>query len=273
MVTTIEMTFPEGKRKVLTLSYDDGVNADRRLVELLNRCGMKGTFHLNSGLLGMGGRIPGDEIAELYSGHEISAHTVSHPRLAQCPKEQIVHEIVQDRIELESLVRYPVRGMSYPNGSFNRTVKEMLPYFGIEYARGTRSTGEFSMPDDWLEWRPTCHHNQNLLGLTESFLEPRKSRQLFMMYVWGHSYEFENDNSWNLIETFCERAGNRDDIWYATNIEIFDYVRSFKRLRFSASRSFVYNPSASPVWISVNGETVEIGGGIQVFLPTSRGGS
>jgi hypothetical protein len=87
-----------------------------------------------------------------------------------------------------------------------------------------------------------------------------------MMYVWGHSYEFDNDNSWELIETFCARAGRRDDIWYATNIEIVDYVKSFHRLQFSASRSFVYNPSASPVWIQANGKIVEIGGGSQVQL-------
>lgn len=265
-MTRVAMTFPEGKYKVLTLSYDDGVNADRKLIGLLNRHGIKGTFHLNSGLFAAKNRIPGDEIAALYSGHEISAHTLNHPTIARCPKEQIVHEIVEDRKGLEILAGYPVRGMSYPNGSYNSMIKEMLPHLGIEYARVTQSTGGFAMPDDWLEWRPTCHHKQNLLGLTDTFLESHKSQYLYMMYVWGHSYEFDNDDNWDLIETFCERAGGRDDIWYATNIEIYDYVQTFRRLQFSASRSFVYNPSAKPVWLSANGSIVEVGGGAQVSL-------
>ncbi|TMV51423.1 polysaccharide deacetylase [Paenibacillus mesophilus] len=265
-MTKVLMTFPQGKFKVLTLSYDDGRNADRRLVEVMNRYGIKGTFHLNSGLLGAHDRVPREDIAELFRGHEISAHTVNHPTIARCPKEQIVQEIMEDRKELESIAGYTVRGMSYPNGSFNKAIKEMLPMLGIEYSRVTESTGGFGMPDDWHEWKPTCHHNRNLLNLTENFLNINKSQNLYMMYVWGHSYEFDNDNSWALIETFCARAGGRDDIWYATNIEIVDYIKSFHRLQFSASRSFVYNPSASPVWIQANGKIVEIGGGSQVQL-------
>jgi peptidoglycan/xylan/chitin deacetylase (PgdA/CDA1 family) len=267
-MTKVLMTFPHGKFKVLTLSYDDGRNADRRLVQLMNDYGIKGTFHLNSGLFGAKDRVSREDIAELFRGHEISAHTVTHPTIARCPKEQLVHEIMEDRMELESIAGYTVRGMSYPNGSFNKAIKEILPMLGIEYSRVTESTGGFGMPDDWHEWKPTCHHyrNRNLLQLTESFLAANKSQYLYMMYVWGHSYEFDNDNNWELIETFCARAGRRDDIWYATNIEIVDYVKSFHRLQFSASRSFVYNPSASPVWIQANGKIVEIGGGSQVQL-------
>ena len=42
--------FPGGKHKVLTMSYDDGRLEDRRLVELFNRYGIRGTFNLNGGL-------------------------------------------------------------------------------------------------------------------------------------------------------------------------------------------------------------------------------
>lgn len=265
-MTKVLMTFPEGKFKVLTLSYDDGRNADRRLLEIMNGHGIKGTFHLNSGLFGANDRIPQEDIASLYEGHEISAHTVNHPTIARCPKEQIVHEIMEDRKGLESIAGYTVRGLSYPNGSYNKLIKEMLPYMGIEYSRVTHSTGGFSIPDDWYEWRPTCHHKQNLLGVADSFLSLQKIQYLYMMYVWGHSYEFDNDNNWDVIEAFCERAGRQTDIWYATNIEIVDYFKAFQQLQFSASRSFVYNPSARPVWISANGKIVEIGGGSQARL-------
>ena len=41
----------QGKNKAITFSYDDGVTQDRRLIEILNRYGLKATFNINSGLL------------------------------------------------------------------------------------------------------------------------------------------------------------------------------------------------------------------------------
>nr|WP_275983731.1 polysaccharide deacetylase family protein [Paenibacillus hamazuiensis] len=260
------MTFPEGRHKAVTMSYDDGRAADRRLVDIFNRNGIKGTFHINSGMLGEGDRIPAEEIAGLYKGHEVSAHTVTHPTIARCPKEQIVDEIFEDRKNLESIVQNTVRGLSYPNGSYNREIKEMLPYLGIEYARVVQSTGGFGLPDDLHEWKPTCHHNRDLMKLAEEFVELHKRQYLYLMYVWGHSYEFDNDNNWDLIERFCEFIGGREDLWYVTNIGFVDYVKAFRQLHFSASRDFVYNPSATPVWLVADNELFVVKAGEQVQL-------
>src|SRR4051812_14386159 len=103
--------FPGGKMKALTLSFDDGKEHDRRFVNKLNEYGLKGTFHLNSGFLGKDGYILAEEVASLYKGHEVSAHTVDHPFLEQSPPDQVVREITRDREALEALVGYPVRGM------------------------------------------------------------------------------------------------------------------------------------------------------------------
>lgn len=70
--------FPGGKHKVLTMSYDDGRLEDRRLVELFNRYGIRGTFNLNGGLP-RPERIPESEWVELYKGHEVACHTYHHP--------------------------------------------------------------------------------------------------------------------------------------------------------------------------------------------------
>lgn len=266
-MTNILLTFPEGKHKVLTMSYDDGRTADKRLVRLFNKHGIKGTFHLNSGLAGRNDdRIPLEEVGEVYRAHEVSAHTVTHPTLARCGKEQIVGEMMEDRKALESVTGYPVRGFSYPNGSFNQQLKEMLPYLGIEYARTVASHGDFQMPDDFMEWNPTCHHNLNLLELAETFKQLNRRHNLYMMYVWGHSYEFDQDHNWKLIERFCESIGDRGDIWYATNMEIVDYMKRYQQLRFSASMDFVYNPSYGSIWIEVDGAIIEAKGGRQTKI-------
>ncbi len=262
MRKNIYTCFPGGKHKVLTMSYDDGREEDRRLVALFNKYGIKGTFHVNSGIDWDEKRIPISEYKELYKGHEVSVHTATHPTIARCPMEEVVDQIVEDRKALEDAVGYPVRGMSYPNGSFSQEIIDVLPALGIRYARTVGSTDNFNMPENFLRWTATCHHNHNLQKLGEEFVALFKKQYLYMMYVWGHSYEFGLQDNWEVMENFCKLVGNRDDIWYATNIEIVDYMEAAKRLQFTAKLDKVYNPSFQSVWIAVNdNQIVEIKGG------------
>lgn len=253
--------FPGGKCRCLTLSYDDGVVEDRKLTEIMNRHGVRGTFHLNSGLLGKKGKLQPQEVAEVYRGHEISAHSATHPFLDDLPVARIVSEMLDDRKALEALAGYPVRGMSYPFGTYNQKVLAALPAAGIEYARTTASHGKFHLPAELLTWHPTCHHNNKLMELTAGFLAEQPYGRANLFYVWGHSYEFPRDNNWALIEEFCRTIGGRNDIWYATNIEIVDYLNAVKALRFSADCGIVQNPSAIAVWVAVDGAPVEIPAG------------
>ena len=131
MMKTIYWCFPGGKHKALTLSYDDGKTADRRLVDIMNRHGIRGTFHLNAGKFGRDGRIECDEAAALYAGHEISAHSLTHPTLTRMPRELVVQQLLEDRRGLERIAGYPVRGMSYPNGAFNDEIASLLAQLGL----------------------------------------------------------------------------------------------------------------------------------------------
>lgn len=263
--------FPEGKHKALTFSYDDGRQEDKRLVALFNTFNLKGTFHLNSGLFagasqGLQNRLSAEEVAALYRGHEVASHTATHPTLARCPIELVAKEVMTDREALERLVHYPVRGFSYPSASFNEEIKRLLPLLGIEYSRGVGSVTNFSLPKDWYEWYSTCHHNQHLNELGDHFLALDQQQHLFLMYVWGHSYEFTEHDNWNVIETFAEKMAFKEEIWYATNIEIKRYLEEAKQLRFSAAGDFVYNPNAQSIWLNNNGLIVEIQGGKQHAL-------
>lgn len=258
--------FPNGGKKAVTLSFDDGREYDRQLVQLFNRYGLKGTFHLNSGFFGRESYIEAGEVAELFHGHEVSIHTTHHPFLEQSPQEQIIYQIVQDRQALETLVRYPIRGMSYPFGTYNGAVMEQLRSLGIEYARTVSSHGSFHMPENWLSWHPTCHH-KDMLTYADQFIsiEHRHSR-MSLLYVWGHSYEFEGDQNWELVDRFAEKISGRDDIWYATNAEIVAYMQALKALRFTVDGSIVHNPTASDVWISVNDEPAQVKAGSMLEL-------
>jgi len=260
--------FPGGNKKVFTLSYDDGVEFDKRLVAIFNKYNLKCTFNLNSGYQSEDNfwinkgvkirRINKNEIYELYKGHEVAIHSLTHPHLEDIPKELIIEEILQDKKNLEEIFKYPIRGMAYPFGTYNKTVLEVLNTLGVEYSRTVKQHENFSLPESFLEWNPTCHHsNPKLMELTNKFIE-NKFDALSLFYVWGHSYEFEVDKNWKVMEEFCERISNKKDIWYATNIEIVDYLKALNAMKFSSTFSMVYNPSALPVWIEVNKIAVKI---------------
>lgn len=267
----ITKLFPGGKRKALTLSYDDGVGQDKRLVEIFNNYGLKATFNINSGIQNESNfwvnngkeirRMSMEDAVKFYKGHEVAVHSLTHPHLEDIPRELIITEIFEDRKNLETAFGYPVRGMAYPFGTYNDIVLKELDALGIEYSRTVNQHERFSIPKNFLEWHPTCHHiNPKLMNLAKTFVESQ-AKALSLFYVWGHSYEFDVHENWELIEEFSKFVSFKEDIWYATNIEIVDYLNGLDNLRFSADCSKIYNPTALSMWLDVDGEVIEITSG------------
>ena len=93
--------FPGGKAKALTMSYDDGKVQDRRLIDIFNKYGIKGTFNLNYGQVGERPRMTFEEMEGLYDGHEIATHTMTHPTIERCPLVEVAEELLEDRKGLE----------------------------------------------------------------------------------------------------------------------------------------------------------------------------
>lgn len=252
----IRITFPGGRSKALTFSYDDGREFDRRLVKIFNDHGLKGTFHLNSGRLTDPVRyVALEEIAELFKGHEISCHTFSHPFLERIPRSEVMREVWHDREILEKYANYPVTGMSYPMGTYDSEIVNMLKCCGIEYCRTTVPTYRFGLPDDLLLWHPTCHHAK-ALELISDFLNYRYGMAVF--YVWGHSYEFDTAGNWDVIERFADQIAGKDDIWYVTNIELARYIKAFRALVISTDGRMAYNPSGITVWVNAGHGSIPV---------------
>lgn len=213
-----------GKMKAVTFSYDDGVTQDKRLIEMFNRYGLKCTFNLNSGLLGTENRLSRQEIRETYAGHEIAVHTVTHPTLTHCDEAEIIRQVVQDRLNLSEIAGCEVVGMAYPGGgvNYNHDVAEIIRHHTtMQYARTTVCTGNFDLQNNLLEFLPTVKHTDfdDLFALAHQFLalQPTEPK---LFYIWGHSYEFDFDNSWDRFEKFCKLISNCDDIFYGTNREV-----------------------------------------------------
>ncbi len=259
--------WPGGRTKALTMSYDDGTIHDRRLARIFDAHGVRGAFHLNSGALGREGYLSADEVQTLFINHEVSVHTLRHPPLPDLPASLVPREILEDRKALEALVGYPVRGMSYPYGLYDERVVAMLPALGIEYARTVQSHENLDVPRNRLCWHPSCHHKSPALNdLVRRLLDTQDVRRPMLLYVWGHSYEFDREGNWDIIEEFCRSVGGREEVWYATNIEIADYLSAVESLQFSASGDVVRNPSGLSVWVLANGLPKELPAGATVSL-------
>ena len=263
--------FPGFKKKALTLSYDDAVQQDIRLIEIMKKHGIKGTFNINSGLFAPEGtvypeglihrRMTKKEAYDLYlsNGMEVAVHAYYHPRLEVLTPQEVSAEVLNDRIDIEKQTGKITRGMAYPYGSTSRQVVECLNACGILYARTTHSTNNFQIAEDWLRLPATCHHNNpNLMQLAQQFVSYTVTTEPGLFYLWGHSYEFEANDNWNVIEEFCEFMGNREEIWYATNIEIFEYLEAYKQLKTSADGNLVYNPTNVELFFEIGGENYKI---------------
>ena len=274
-MTNTFLRFPGGKIKAVTLSYDDNVEEDVRLVEIMKKHGLKGTFNINSGQFSPEGSVGdvgnhghrrmtvSDSVAlHKDSGMEIACHGVDHAFMEQLPPGKMVSEILEDRKNLEQIYGTFVRGMAYPFGTYNDDLVNAARACGIVYSRTVESTHKFDLPTDWLRLPSTCHHTDpQLMDLARTFIEDKRRWSPKLFYLWGHSYEFEDNHNWNLMEDFASYVGERDDVWYATNIEIYNYVSAYRRLIFSADGETVCNPTTTELFIKTGHGTFSVASG------------
>lgn len=242
-------TYPNFMRKAVTFSYDDGVVQDRKLIEILDAHGLKGTFNLNPGLFGSGKRLGRSEVLRLYDGHEVASHGYRHLHLDRISYDDAVRDIRDGRAALEDMFGRPVRGFASPYGEHGEAAVRAMRECGLAYARTVSTTKSFAPVRDWIRWNGTCHHSHGSEELADKFLaDTLWGGCLALFYVWGHSYEFDNDGNWDLLERLCARFGGRADIWAATNIEIHDYCEACANVRASADGKVVQNLSSVTVY-------------------------
>lgn len=258
------LRFPEFKTRAITLSFDDGHIDDRKMVDILNKYGIKCTFNLVSGKIDReDSRVKFEEFEQLYKGHEIASHTFTHPHLNNLDMGGIAYEVIKDRELLEEKTGKIIQGFAYPFGlSETEGMIDCIRNCGIRYARTTISTHRFDLPRDFFRWNPTCHQSDpKFYELTEEFFKPDdiehpwRIRPL-LFYLWGHSFEFKDN--WERLEKICKIIGDRQDVWYVTNMEVIDYISAFNSLRRSVDGSIIHNPTDIDVYLNVNGKNLVI---------------
>lgn len=229
-----------GKQKAVTFSFDDGVTQDLRVIEILNKYNLKCTFNLNSARLGEQGvlekngisadhsRFSAADIRSVYAGHEVAAHTLTHPNLVTIDDDaEIIRQVEQDRLQLSDLLGYEVVGFAYPGGGVNhndRIIQLLQNHTGVRYARINGISQSFEVPKDLFRFQGTVDTRwlprEELFALADQFLNSSSDRPQ-LLSVYGHSYAYDYEpGSWDVLEEFCAYISNRQDVFYGTTREV-----------------------------------------------------
>ena len=244
-------------KKYFTLSFDDGLEQDKRVLDLMKKYGLKGTFNLNSGMFGLQGevkgigtfsfqdceagvrhhwpfsyishnRIPEDEIRDVYAEMEIATHGYRHEPLGKVKEDLMYNSINLDKENLERLTGKKILGHAYASGSTSPAVERHLKAKGYLYARAVFPSGSFEFPENPLNFRPSSSVIMgNTMKLVKDFLAAKAEDRDLLLYLWGHSYEMDYGKgaaSWDGLERLFATVAGHEDIIYCTNSEAFLHI-------------------------------------------------
>ena len=244
-------------KKYFVWSFDDGLEQDKKIVEILRGFNMGATFNLNSGLYGkqqMIGRIgtlgckeipmeefrkqrhhllkyvphcriPEDEVCQVYEGFEIASHTVSHKNLTKLTEAEIRDEITQDVRRLSQKFSRNVTGFAYPFGASNDTVKKVLQDCGITYARTVGAVKNYAFPADSMDLHISCWHiSSKAMEKLDAFLGAPQQEEDMLFVMFAHGYEFDfgmKESSWEKFKRICDRVASDDEIICCSTADAF----------------------------------------------------
>jgi len=245
---TDKPTEPESKpKKYFTLSFDDGITQDLKIIEILKKYNVDCcSFNINTGLYGANWTWVGEALhvptlthirfteeelrTGIYDGFDVLVHTKTHPSLKNCSLKQLKDEIIGDADNIESITGVRPVGMAWPGGDteFNLTnIRNILRYTDIRFARCTTPTYTFDLPEKFMTWYPTCSFSDaRLFELAQQFIDAEPTEDM-LFYVWGHGYEMDipGVNSYEEFEQLIKMISEADDIVLVTNTEFYELYK------------------------------------------------
>ncbi len=235
-------------KKYFAWSFDDGLEQDKKIIEILKEYGLGATFHLNSGLFGdktyegrIGNlgmteksassfdpaakhllpyvphfRIPEDELTQVYEGFEIASHTCRHVNLAKCGEEERQREIAEDVKALSEKFGQAVTGFAYPYGVGAKQSREALKAAGVKYARLATSKQNYRFPEDPLAMPLSCWHiSGKTFERLDAFFNMDAGDEDAFFLMFAHGYEFDfgtKESNWDKFRRICETVAQHDDV-------------------------------------------------------------
>lgn len=126
---------PLWERQV-AMTLDDGyVDNYERAFPVFKELGFAASFFITPAEVGREGFMTWDMIREMAAtpGIEIGSHTLHHKPLADIPETEAWQSIVASKKILEDKLGREIKAISYPSGSFNEKILEMVRGAGYRY--------------------------------------------------------------------------------------------------------------------------------------------
>ncbi len=237
-------------KKYFTMSFDDGITQDSKIIEILKKYNMPCTFNINTGLYGvrwdwvatavgkpglLHQRFTKAQIQSgIYDGFDVEVHTLNHPSLAKYTKSQIINEVGKDAQNIENLTGVKPVGMAYPGGTEDDTsdfvIRTILENTDVRFARmavNQSNPGKFALPEYWMKWYPSCSASNTAYfkSLVKKLIRTTPTDHDLLLYAWGHGYEFDQLENWDKFEEVIKLISEADDIICVTNAEFYELFK------------------------------------------------
>ena len=247
---------PPVYKKYFTMSFDDGITQDLRIIQILKKYDMPCTFNINTGLYGVNWSAwlseavasPGLQHVRftkaqlqtgIYNGFDVEVHTLEHPDLAasyaQYGRSYVVNQVKQDEDNITGLTGIRPVGMAYPGGLESSTsdavIRAILENSSVRFARlavNAKKPYKFEFPEYWMMWYPTASIGGGMAALNslaDAFIAAEPADGDLLFYVWGHGYELDQFGLWDAFEAFVKRMSEQEDIVFVTNAELYELFK------------------------------------------------
>ncbi len=137
----VVLTFDDGFTSVLQYGLEPLARCKFRAIQFLvaDRLGKVNDWDAPKGEV-MSPLMDAAQVREwLAAGHEIGAHTLTHPRLAQIPPAAAREEVFSSKKKLEDLFGVPITHFCFPYGDCNEVVRDLVAEAGYRTACTTVS--------------------------------------------------------------------------------------------------------------------------------------
>lgn len=270
----ITKLYPGGKKKAFNITYDDGVLQDRRFVQLLNRFCIPATFHLNSALMdppftwvhenGQAiTRLTPKEAIQLYAGHEIASHSLTHPDFTGLPKGEILRQMQVDKQNLQQLFGCEIAGFGVPFDYYGPEAVDAARECGFSYGRNSGQTLCYDPPFDYFDWAVGVYHlNPAFDTYIDGFF--KTDQPLALCQIVGHSYDLDVYQMWDKMESLLKRVSQDDTIACLTHKQLVDYLKAMRTSW--VSDTLIVNRGSKELWFEIDGkvQTVKPGEKIEI---------
>ncbi|MBP5312475.1 MAG: polysaccharide deacetylase family protein [Clostridia bacterium] len=244
---------PRPPMKYFTMSFDDGITQDARIIEILKKYNMPCTFNINTGLYGVRWDWVATAVGKpgllhlrftkaeletgIYDGFDVEVHTLNHPSLAGNygnNKSAIIREVGDDAKNIKELTGIEPVGMAYPGGLESDTsdyvIRTILANTPVRFARlavSAKKPSDFALPEYWMMWYPTCSicNIATAKTLFKRFANAEVTDHDLLFYGWGHGYELDQNDSWDEFEELIKMISETEGIVFVTNAEFYELFK------------------------------------------------